>query len=222
MDIITFDEVYKEFSDGDGVIRALKKTSFTIQEGELVAVIGPSGSGKSTLLTLMGGLQVPTGGQIKFMGKDFSSMSMDEKNKLRFDQIGFILQSSNLIPFLKLKDQFKLLDKISNTDDKKRAHKIMKDMDILKRKNLYPKELSGGERQRASIARAIYNEPKLILADEPTANLDTEKALDVIRLLKNLMSDKKRSIVLVTHDERLLAYCDRVFKIVDGKLNEID
>ncbi len=221
MEIIKFDNVTKEFQDGSETIQALKSTSFSIEPGQLVAIIGPSGSGKSTLLTMMGGLQRPTEGTITFMGEDISTMDEKDRNVLRFDQIGFILQASNLVPFLTIEDQFKLVDKFAGRKyDRERAHKLMEDLDILKRKDLYPGDLSGGERQRAAICRALYPDPKLLLADEPTASLDTERAKQVVELLHDLTEDSERSTVMVTHDNRLLEYCDKVFRIVDGEMTE--
>ena len=221
MSIIKFDNVYKDFSDGNEVIHALKPTSFEIEPGQLVAVVGPSGSGKSTMLTLMGGLQTPTGGEILFKGQSLQKLSKKEQVDLRFQEIGFILQESNLVPFLKVKDQFKFVDKFAKrTERRERAVELMKEMDVLKRENQYPSALSGGERQRVAIARALYNEPGLILADEPTASLDTNKAMKVISLLANLTHGQNRATVVVTHDERLLKYCDRVFRITDGSLVE--
>lgn len=221
MEIMKFDKVYKEFKDGEETITALKETSFTLNSGELVAIIGPSGSGKSTMLTMMGGLQRPTGGTITFNGENLSDMDEKERNKLRFDKIGFILQASNLVPYLKLKDQFYLVDKFSKVErNKEKADKLLERLGILKRKNQYPGDISGGERQRAAIARALYTDPNLLLADEPTASLDSEKAMEVIKLLKELTVDSDRTTVVVTHDNRLLKYCDRVFKIVDGTLSE--
>lgn len=221
MEIIKFDNVTKEFQDGSETIQALKSTSFSIEPGQLVAIIGPSGSGKSTLLTMMGGLQRPTEGTITFMGEDISTMDEKDRNVLRFDQIGFILQASNLVPFLTIEDQFKLVDKfVGRKYDRERAHKLMEDLDILKRKDLYPGDLSGGERQRAAVCRALYPDPKLLLADEPTASLDTERAKQVVELLHDLTEDSERSTVMVTHDNRLLEYCDKVFRIVDGEMTE--
>lgn len=219
--ILELDGIYKEFPDGKDKIVALKPVSFTIGEGELVAIIGPSGSGKSTLLTIMGGLQKPTGGKINFMGKDMNSMNHKERNKLRFDQIGFILQSSNLVPFLKLKEQFELVDRFGKRKQgEETADDWMEAMGILERKNLYPSQLSGGERQRAAICRALYPNPRLLLADEPTASLDTEKAVSVVKLLAEKTKGTDRSTIMVTHDVRLLEYCDRIFKITDGYLKE--
>lgn len=222
MEIMKFEKVYKTFEENGEKIEALKEASFTLNSGELVAIVGPSGSGKSTLLTMMGGLQRPSGGTITFEDKDLSTMDEKERNKLRFDRIGFILQASNLVPYLTLDDQFALVDKFAGKKrDSKKSDEILEKMSILKRKNQYPGDLSGGERQRGAIARALYTEPSLLLADEPTASLDSKKAIEVIQLLKDLTTDSNRTTVIVTHDERLLEYCDRVFKVVDGVLEEI-
>lgn len=222
MEIIKFEKVYKTFEENGEKIEALKETSFTLNSGELVAIMGPSGSGKSTLLTMMGGLQRPSGGIITFEDKNLSSMSEEERNNLRFDKIGFILQSSNLVPYLTLDDQFALVDKFAGKErNSEKSDAILKKMSILNRKKQYPGDLSGGERQRGAIARALYTEPSLLLADEPTASLDSKKAIEVIQLLKELTKNSNRTTVIVTHDERLLEYCDRVFKVVDGVVEEI-
>lgn len=222
MEIIKFEKVYKTFEENGEKIEALKETSFTLNSGELVAIIGPSGSGKSTLLTMMGGLQRPSGGIITFEDKNLSSMSEEQRNNLRFDKIGFILQASNLVPYLTLDDQFALVDKFAGRErNSEKSDAILKKMSILNRKKQYPGDLSGGERQRGAIARALYTEPSLLLADEPTASLDSKKALEVIQLLKELTNNSNRTTVIVTHDERLLEYCDRVFKVVDGVVEEI-
>lgn len=221
MEIIKFENVEKTFKDADTEIHALKSASFTINSGELIAVIGPSGSGKSTMLTMMGGLQKPSNGKITFMGEDISRQSEKYLNKLRFDKIGFILQTSNLVPYLTIEDQFKLVDKFANKKfDKDRVEKLLKELDIFKRKDNYPSDLSGGEKQRAAICRAIYPKPKLLLADEPTASLDTNRAIDVIKILQKLTKKEEVSTVMVTHDTRLIEYCDRVFNIIDGQLKE--
>lgn len=222
MEIIRFENVYKTFEKNKEEIKALKETSFSLNAGEMVAIIGPSGSGKSTLLTMMGGLQRPSGGKIMFNGKDLGSMKEKERNKLRFDEIGFILQASNLVPYLTIRDQFELVDKFAKKKtDEKKVDEILNRMGISNRKKSYPGELSGGERQRAAISRALYTNPFLLLADEPTASLDSKKTKDVIELLAEQTKNYKRTTVIVTHDNRLLEYCDRVFKIVDGVLEEV-
>lgn len=222
MEIIRFENVYKTFEKNKEEIKALKETSFSLNAGEMVAIIGPSGSGKSTLLTMMGGLQRPSGGKIVFNGKDLGSMKEKERNKLRFDEIGFILQASNLVPYLTIREQFELVDKFAKKKtDEKKVDEILNRMGISNRKKSYPGELSGGERQRAAISRALYTNPFLLLADEPTASLDSKKTKDVIELLAEQTKNYKRTTVIVTHDNRLLEYCDRVFKIVDGVLEEV-
>lgn len=221
MEIMRFENVKKSFKDGSEEIEALKESSFSINKGELVAVIGPSGSGKSTMLTMMGGLQRPSSGRIYFKDEDISDFSEEKLSSLRFDKIGFILQSSNLVDYLSIMDQFRLVDKFAKRDfDEKRAKDLLEKLDVYKRKNNYPSDLSGGERQRVAIARALFPKPDLILADEPTASLDSERAKSVVKILKNLSKEEKVSIVMVTHDVRLVDFCDRVFKIVDGKLSE--
>lgn len=221
MEIMKFENVNKVFKDGSSEIEALKSTNFSIKESELVAVIGPSGSGKSTMLTMMGGLQKPSNGKIYFNGNRIDESSEKELNKLRFDKIGFVLQTSNLVPYLTIMDQFKLVDKFAKREfDIKKAERLLKSLDIYKRKDNYPGDLSGGEKQRAAICRALYQSPSLLLADEPTASLDTKRAIDVVKTLKKLSKEEKVSIVMVTHDTRLIEYCDRVFKIVDGELSE--
>ncbi len=221
MEIMRFDNVYKTFKEYGETVEAFKKASFSLHSGELVAIVGPSGSGKSTLLTMMGGLQRPTGGTISFNGEDLSNMDEKDRNKLRFDKIGFVLQSSNLVPYLTLNEQFALVDKFAKVKrNEAKSDKLLEKMGILKRKNQYPGDISGGERQRAAIARALYTEPKLLLADEPTASLDSAKTIEIIELLKDMTHGNDRTTVLVTHDNRLLKYCDRVFEVIDGVLKE--
>lgn len=220
-EIMRFENVKKIYKDGHEIVEALKSTSFSIYAGELVAIIGPSGSGKSTLLTIMGGLQKPSKGHVFFNGENLFKHSDEVLNKLRFDKIGFVLQQSNLIPFLSIKEQFEFVDVFAKRKvDKKKANNLMKMMDIYKRRNLFPSDLSGGERQRAAICRALYTDPLLLLADEPTANLDTKRAIQVVEILKKSTKEFNRTTVMVTHDDRLLKYFDRIFKIVDGILIE--
>lgn len=222
MKILELKNVYKEFVDGNHTITALKPTSLQINAGEVVAIIGPSGSGKSTLLTLMAGLQKPTGGRIEFLKKDMAKLTPKENNELRLHQIGFVLQSSNLVPFLRVKEQFQLVDLMIKEDySVEQANHLLATMGILQRKNLYPSELSGGERQRAAICRALYPKPRLLLTDEPTANLDTKKSREVISLLVRKTKGTNRATIIVTHDTRLLSYCDRVFQIIDGYVEEL-
>lgn len=214
-------DVTKDFLNGDDVIHALKKTNFSAGEGELVAIIGPSGSGKSTFLTILGGLQRPTTGQVLIEGKSFSQLNDKQKTKVRFSKIGFILQQSNLIPFLNVREQMMLHDRISkNKTHKEWLDELMTAVDVKRLEKKYPNELSGGERQRVAIAKALYHNPSVIFADEPTASLDSKRAFDVIKLLKEQTKAQKKATIMVTHDERLIDYCDKVYVIVDGVMTQ--
>lgn len=218
MSAIEMKSVTKSFKDGDETIEALKPTNFSAEKGELIAVIGPSGSGKSTFLTILGGLQAPTDGEVLIDGQDFSQKKEKSRAKLRFDKIGFILQSSNLVPFLTVKQQMQLVDRVLKRKSSSTGDNLLEQLGIQQLANKYPDELSGGERQRAAIARALYNEPTIILADEPTASLDTERAFEVVSLLAKEAKEKEKAIIMVTHDLRLVDYCDKVYTMNDGIL----
>ena len=221
MKAIEFKEVEKSFQDGDQVVKALKETTMSIDKGEFVAIIGPSGSGKSTFLTISGGLQTPTSGEIVINGHSLTELPEKKRADLRFKEIGFILQSSNLIPFLTVKEQFELVDQVtSKKEDSTKIDSLLQSLDIQSLKNSYPKDLSGGERQRVAIARALYNEPSLILADEPTASLDTDHAYEVVKLLVKEAHEKQKATIMVTHDVRMIQWSDRVYRMEDGYLTE--
>ena len=219
--IIEMKSVTKDFLQGDNVIKALKETNFKAYEGELIAIVGPSGSGKSTFLTILGGLQKPTTGTVLLNGKPFSDLPVKEKSKIRLENIGFILQASNLIPFLTVTEQMVLYNKIKkNKTNNKWMDELFEKLDVEKLKNKYPNALSGGEKQRAAIAKALYHNPSVIFADEPTASLDTKKAHEVVKLLSRETKQQNKATIMVTHDERMLEYCDRVYVIIDGILKE--
>lgn len=218
MSVLTFKQVTKTFQDGHHEINALKATDFSIEAGEFVAIIGPSGSGKSTFLTIAGGLQTPSSGQLIIDGTDYTHLSEKERSRLRFKSVGFILQASNLIPFLTVQQQLELVDHLTGSKEKAKANQLFDDLGITGLKHQLPQELSGGERQRAAIARALYHDPALILADEPTASLDTEKAYEVVKLLAKESKEKNKAIIMVTHDDRMLKYCDKVCRMQDGEL----
>lgn len=220
--ILKMDNITKSFGSGHNKIQALKGINLEVNQGEFVSIIGPSGSGKSTFLTIAGGLQSPTSGNITINGLDFTPLSEKKRSKLRFKEIGFILQSSNLIPYLTLEEQFLLIDKINHEKlSSKKGLELLDSLDILDLKNKYPSDLSGGERQRAAIARALFNEPNLILADEPTASLDTEHAYQVVELLRQEAHLKNKATIMVTHDQRMIKNSDSVYQIEDGLLSKI-
>lgn len=220
MSAIEVKNVTKTFKDGDATIEALKETNFSVEKGEFVAVIGPSGSGKSTFLTIIGGLQTPTEGEVRINNQAFSGKKEKERAKLRFDEIGFILQASNLVPFLTVKKQLELVDKVAKQKVNKKGLELLEQLEVDSLENKYPEELSGGERQRVAIARALYNDPTIILADEPTASLDTEKAYEVVKILAKEAKEREKAIIMVTHDLRLVDYCDKVYLMNDGVLTE--
>ncbi|MGL5897337.1 MAG: ABC transporter ATP-binding protein [Lactococcus lactis] len=218
--ILKMENVKKSFGSGHNEIQALKGIDLAVNQGEFVSIIGPSGSGKSTFLTIAGGLQSPTSGNISINGLDFTPLSEKKRSKLRFKEIGFILQSSNLIPYLTIEEQFLLIDKINHEKlTSKKGIELLKSLDILDLKDKHPSDLSGGERQRAAIARALFNEPNLILADEPTASLDTEHAYQVVELLRQEAHLKNKATIMVTHDQRMIKNSDSVYKIEDGLLS---
>lgn len=222
MNVLEFKNVTRSYQDGNKEIEALKETNFKIEAGQFIAIIGPSGSGKSTFLTLAGGLQTPSKGQIIINGKDYTNLSEKERSKLRFNDIGFVLQASNLVPFLTAKQQLELVDRINKQkrqtlQDQK---SLFKELGIDHLENKLPKDLSGGERQRLAIARALYNNPAIILADEPTASLDSDRAFEVVDLLSKECKEKNKSIIMVTHDNRMIEKCDHVYRMKDGILTK--
>ena len=222
MNVLEFKNVTKSYQDGNKEIEALKETNFKIEEGQFIAIIGPSGSGKSTFLTLAGGLQTPSKGQIIINGKDYTNLSEKERAKLRFNDIGFVLQASNLVPFLTAKQQLELVDRINKKRKKtlQDQESLFKELGIDHLENKLPKDLSGGERQRLAIARALYNNPAIILADEPTARLDSDRAFEVVDLLSKECKEKNKSIIMVTHDNRMIEKCDHVYRMKDGILTK--
>lgn len=222
MNVLEFKNVTKSYKDGNNEIEALKETNFKIEEGQFIAIIGPSGSGKSTFLTLAGGLQTPSKGQIIINGKDYTNLSEKERAKLRFNDIGFVLQASNLVPFLTAKQQLELVDRINKNNKQtiQDKHALFKELGIEHLENKLPKDLSGGERQRLAIARALYNDPAIILADEPTASLDSDRAFEVVDLLSKECREKNKSIIMVTHDNRMIEKCDHVYRMKDGILTK--
>ncbi|MBO0473681.1 hypothetical protein IGL98_000289 [Enterococcus sp. DIV0840] len=221
MKAIEFLSVDKQFLDGDTTIEALKSTDFSVEKGQFVAVIGPSGSGKSTFLTLAGGLQTPTSGEVKINNEAFSKENEKTRSKIRFSEIGFILQASNLVPFLTVEKQLRLVDKVKKEKtDVDKVNKLLTELGIEKLKKKYPDEISGGERQRVAIARALYNDPSIILADEPTASLDSDRAFEVVKILARETKEKNKATIMVTHDQRLIDFCDEVFVMKDGVLEK--
>ncbi len=221
--MIEIKNISKDFIDGNKTNTVLKSTNVTIEKGEFVAIVGPSGSGKSTLLTIIGALQKPTQGDLYINNNNVYDLSENVRSDLRFNTIGFVLQGSNLVPYLTVREQFQL--KLSQSKMKNKNNRIAEMLDKLSIghiENKYPEEISGGERQRAAIGLALILNPPILLTDEPTASLDTDKAFQVIELLKEISDERETSVIMVTHDERMLSFCDRVLEMNDGVINEVE
>ncbi|MBI4565706.1 MAG: ABC transporter ATP-binding protein [Planctomycetes bacterium] len=219
---VTAENVVKRYVLGDGVVTAVAGLSLTLERGEMAAVVGRSGSGKSTLLHLLGGLDRPTSGEIRVNDRRIAEQSEDELAAYRRAFVGFVFQSFHLIPgatALKNVELPLMIAERPARERRDRAERLLEAVGLASRKNHRPSELSGGEQQRVCIARALANDPPLLLADEPTGNLDTRTAGDVLGLLRNLNRDEGRTMLLVTHDRTLAAsYCRRIIELSDGRI----
>lgn len=222
MAVIELKDVKKVYGKGDAQVEALKDVNFEADKGEVVLIMGPSGAGKSTFLTIAGSLQKPTSGQVLINNEDITKFSAKESNKLRLNKIGFVLQAYNLVPYLSVAEQFILVDKVKkqNNLSKDDLAKLLKDLGIEKLVKKYPNELSGGQQQRVAIARALYANPEILLADEPTASLDTQNVEEVGKLFKKLAKERNKAIMLVTHDPRLEKYVDHIYEMMDGQMTK--
>ncbi|MBD3920502.1 ABC transporter ATP-binding protein [Paenibacillus sp. PR3] len=209
------------YNEGSSRTTALDRVSISVEPGEFIAVIGPSGSGKSTFLSVAGALLQASEGEVKLNGTSISSVSAKELSRIRLHDIGFIMQSSNLVPYLNVEEQLHIIKKMAGKvtkQDKAYAAQLLDELGLGEKHKAYPDELSGGEKQRVAIARALMNDPQVILADEPTASLDTKRAHEVVSLIAKEVRSRRKAAVMVTHDERMLTYCDRVYRMADGQL----
>lgn len=221
MTAIELKNINKDYGTGISKVQVLSDVSFKAHSGELSLVLGPSGSGKSTFLTIAGGLQRPTSGQVLIDGQDISRFSEKQRDEIRLNQIGFVLQSYNLLSYLSVADQFALVDRVHKENlSPDRLEKLLQELGIDQLVNKFPDELSGGQNQRVAIARALYTDPAIILADEPTAALDSERVKVVGRLMKEMAKQYDKAVVVVTHDLRLKDFADRIYQIMDGKMTE--
>ncbi|MDG0265198.1 ABC transporter ATP-binding protein [Streptococcus thermophilus] len=223
MSNLILDSVTKIFGEGSSKYVALENINFEAESGQLILVVGPSGSGKTTFLTIAGGLQTPTNGDVKINDSIINSLSKKQQTKLRLEKIGFVLQSYNLVPFLTVEEQFKFVDKLKKQNlTEQKLHELLSDLGLLELLKKYPNQLSGGQKQRVAIARALYTDPDYILADEPTAALDTDRSMKVIELLRDLAHKRNKIIIVVTHDLRLKDMADKVYQIIDGKMTILE
>ena len=220
-DKLLFENVSKIYGEGDNKVTALDNISLNVRAGEFVAIVGPSGSGKSTFLSIAGALLSPSKGRLLLNDEDITTLSPKELTRVRLEKIGFVFQSSNLVPYLTVRDQLLLLSELIGKRDKKtvkKADELLSHLGLGHRADHLPEALSGGERQRVAIARSLMNDPEIILADEPTASLDSKRGRDVVEMLAHEVKSRNKAAIMVTHDERMLDLCDRVVNITDGKV----
>ena len=219
MEILKTIDLKKYYGQKPNVVRALDGVSLSVLPGEFLAVVGTSGSGKSTLLHMLGGLDRPTSGKVFVEGKDIFSLKNDALTIFRRLKIGFVFQSYNLIPVLNVYENIVLpLELDGNRVDRKYIDRVIQTLGLSDRKESLPSQLSGGQQQRVAIARALASKPAIILADEPTGNLDSKTSLDVLSLLKISSQQFKQTIVMITHNESIAQMADRVIRIEDGKI----
>ncbi|MDY0849940.1 ABC transporter ATP-binding protein [Bacillus thuringiensis] len=219
--LLKLDKVSKVYGEGNTEVTALHPMSLDVKAGEFIGIVGPSGSGKSTLLSIAGALLSPSKGDIYIREQNITKLSEKEMTDIRLKKIGFIFQFANLVPYLNVKEQLLYIAKLkkeSKQESEKRADHLLAAFGLGERKNHYPNQLSGGEKQRVAIARAFMNNPDLILADEPTASLDSKRAREVVEMMKHEVKESQKAAIMITHDERMLDVCDRILTLRDGQL----
>ncbi len=221
MKILEIKNLCKVYGDGETRVDALRDVSFDVEQGEFVAIVGPSGSGKSTLLHILGGVDTPTSGSVNISGTDISKLNETRLAIFRRRHIGLIYQFYNLIPILTVEENLTLPLRLDGVNpDKKLVEDIVERLGIKNRLKHLPNQLSGGQQQRVSIGRALMNHPSLLLADEPTGNLDTENSREIISLLRKFNKEDKQTVIIITHDERIALSADRVITIEDGRITK--
>ena len=219
MEILKVENLNKTYGKGENKVEALKNINLSVDKGEFVAIVGASGSGKSTLLHLLGGLDSPTSGNVVIDGESIYNYKEEKLAVFRRRKIGFVFQFYNLLPILDVEENIALPALLDNDKvDKVYLEELIKVLGLSTRKNHLPSELSGGQQQRVSIGRAVFNKPSIILADEPTGNLDTKNSKDVIELLKFTAKKYNQTLILITHDVNIAAMADRVITIEDGEI----
>lgn len=215
-------DVKKVYGTGSSQYEALTQINFKANQGETILIVGPSGSGKTTFLTIAAGLQTPSAGTVKIDDKVLGTMSVKQQSQLRLYKIGFVLQAYNLVPYLTVQEQFTLVDKVKKANlTASKFNEILAILGLTPLLDKYPNQLSGGQQQRVAIARALYGDPSFILADEPTASLDTERAIAVMQLFSQLAHLAHKAVIVVTHDTRLKDYADHVYELVDGVMHRL-
>ncbi|HBA64423.1 MAG TPA: ABC transporter ATP-binding protein [Lachnospiraceae bacterium] len=223
--VIEVNGLYKFYRVGDSVVRALNGVDFTIHEGEFCAIVGTSGSGKSTLLNMLAGLEKPTRGEIIISGCHIEKMKENELVKFRRERVGFIFQSFHLLGTMNALENVALplsFRGVPKSIRLKKADQMLNLVNLSKHKKHFPNQMSGGQQQRVGVARALVVDPDIIFADEPTGNLDSHTSEEVMHLMQKVVREQKKTLVMVTHDEHLASYADRIFHIMDGKIVRIE
>lgn len=223
--IISVENLSKTYGEGESAVTAIKEATFNIYSGETVALLGPSGSGKTTLITMIGCITEPTNGKLILDGELMydKEWKIDDTRRIRREKIGFIFQAHNLIPFLNVLENVTIVPQmngVKSDEANQTAKELLEYLGVGDKLTKMPSQLSGGQSQRVAIARSLANNPKIILADEPTAALDGERALSVMQLLRKLAHEQEVAIVVVTHDERMLPLFDRILRVEDGMVKE--
>ena len=218
-------DLYKFYRVGDSVVRALDGVSFEVSEGEFCAIVGTSGSGKSTLLNMLAGLEKPTRGQVVIDGHHIEKLNENELVKFRRDNVGFVFQSFHLLGTMNALENVALPLTFRGESLKsrmKKADEMLKLVGLTKHRKHLPRQMSGGQQQRVGVARALVADPRILYCDEPTGNLDSHTSEDVMRLMQRVVREQNRTMVMVTHDDHLAQYADRIFHIIDGKIVKIE
>jgi putative ABC transport system ATP-binding protein len=221
MTALQMSDVRKVYPVGDDEVVALDHATLTVGSDEIIALVGPSGSGKTTLCSIAGGILAATEGSVNVGGEEITSYDAKQLTTFRQNQVGFVFQSVNLVPFLTARENLLVVDELGRREGKPardRADRLMSELGLTDRAKNLPSQLSGGQKQRVAIGRALMNEPKLVLFDEPTSALDTELGAQVMELIRSEMKQRGTAAIVVTHDERITEYCDRTVHITDGVL----
>ena len=222
--VIETKTVSKIYKSGSMEVKAVDEASFQVQPGEFVGLVGPSGSGKTTMLAMLAALLIPTHGDVILDGTSLAQMKEEDRVKFRREKIGFTFQSNNLVPFLTVRENVELMLRLNKNFDancSKRVEELLERLGLTERMNNLPNQLSGGEKQRVAIARSVIHNPRVVLADEPTASLDSERAFQVTKLYSDLIHEEKKAGIMVTHDLRMCVFVDKIIQISDGKIASI-
>lgn len=222
--VLQANSISKIYKSGSNETVAVDDISLSVGKGEFIAIVGPSGSGKTTMLAILAALLTPTHGEVSIDNIDLRNMSEKQRVKFRREKIGFTFQSNNLLPFLNVRENVEMMLRLNNTytsESKEYGLDLLYRLGMEDRLNYLPNQLSGGQRQRVTIARALVHNPSLVLADEPTASLDTERAYQVVKIFSDLIHEQKKAGIIVTHDLRMCIYVDRVIQMMDGKIENI-